>query len=101
MEPSFSTALAEIQAIEHVVPAKYRTAAAELAALIASSGLAVDGEPLPDLIEAIAPANRALAYAIVASLQRLAVKRRAEIVAWADVLLTFRRDRTLETRPGT
>jgi hypothetical protein len=87
---TFSAALADLSAYDHVVPAQHRAAARELAALIFLGGREVDADRLNDLIHNVAPQHRSAAYAVLAAYNRASPKARDEIASWARVLLLFR-----------
>ena len=73
----------------HVVPAKYRNVAIELAALILVSGQGLDPDNLHKLIQAVPVNLRTFAQMLVINLAKTKDKERTVILHWADVVLTM------------
>ena len=90
MDADFGGTVLGLAAFAHVVPAKFRTSATEVAALVLLSGRPIDPEAPGELVEAVPQQAKSTAYMVVASLNRLKPKQRASIFDWARVLLVFR-----------
>jgi len=73
----------------HVVPAKHRNVALELAALILVSGKGLDPDNLHKLIQAVPPNLRTFAQLLVLNLAKMKDRERTEVLHWADVLLVM------------
>ena len=90
MDADFGGTLRDLAAFGHVVPEKFRTAATEVAALVLLSGRAIDPLAPHELVDAVPQRAKSTAYMVVASLQRLKPKARADVFDWARILLVFR-----------
>ena len=89
MESPLEIATRQLGPRAHVVPAKYRNVALELAALILVSGKGLDPDNLHLLIQACPVNLRTFAQLLVLNLAKTKDKERTVILHWADVLLTM------------
>jgi hypothetical protein len=89
MESPFELATRQLGTRAHVVPAKHRNVALELAALILVSGRGLDPDNLHQLIQACPTNLRTFAQILVINLAKTKDRERTEILHWADVLLTM------------